>query len=382
MGRALAILLIATVWMAFGVAVYVYLGAHRSTLAARAKKPGEEVKAGPITRLPGTLYLAQAGALYRLQGGVFTEVLSAPGGASAWTQPSFMGDGRLLVVRKDYASSDIYEFDPRSGTRSQMTHNASRVTESNHWAFYPRLSPDGSSLFFSYDRKDPNSYYNVVLSVYAMPVGGSFNQARRWTLPANYTGGDLEPVPLHSGGVVYTKYSFDEKTNKILSQIYLTTRIQSPGKPLTPLEDDCSQPALSSDGSRLAMVCTGGKQFADVEVASFDGSKLGDRQVLASGQLASQPTWAPDGSGLVYLAPQGPSGHFQLWLQAVPAPAPPPTAAPVPTRSPARGAQPTKPTATPAASPTPTVTPPPIPPPVQLTNDLDFDATSTIAWHS
>jgi hypothetical protein len=382
MGRAVAILLIATVWMAFGAAVYVYLGAHRSTLAAKAKKPGEEIKEGPIARLPGTLYLVQAGALYRLQRGVFTQVLSAPGGASGWTQPSFMADGKLLVVRKDYASSDIYEFDPSNGTRSQMTHNASRVVESNHWAFYPRLSPDGSSLFFSYDHKDPNSYYNVVLSVYAMPVGGSLNQAHRWTLPANYTGGDLQPIPLHSGGVVYTKYLFDDKTNRILSQIYLTTRIQSLGKALTPLEDDCSQPALSPDSSRLAMVCTGGKQLADVEVAPFDGSRLGDRQVLASGQLASQPTWAPDGSGLVYLAPHGLSGHFQLWLQAVPAPPPPPTAAPIPTRSPARGAKPSSPAATQAPSPSPAVTPTPIPPSVQLTNDVDFDATSTIAWHA
>ncbi len=378
-GRALAILLMAVVWVGSGVAVYLYFGAQRTTLANQARKPTDvKLKQGPISHLPGTLYLAQGGSLYRLQRGSFTPVLKAPGGASVWTQPAFKPDGQgLVVVRRDYGSSDLYSVDS-SGRETPLTHNANRAVEANHWAFYPHLSPDGGSIFFSYDRKDPANAYNVVLSVYSMPAGGTFSQARKWTVPVSYTGGDVQPIPLPSGSVIYTKYSFDNKTNKILSQIYLTPRAGAPGKPLTAIEDDCSQPAMSPDGQRLAMICTGGKQFASLEIAHFDGSNVGPAQVLVSGQLAAQPTWSPDGASVVYFAPQGLNGHFQLWQIATPAPAPRAAAAPAP--SPARSSQTAKPTPTP--TPTPTPSPSPTPQPVQLTSDLDFDATSTIAWHA
>jgi len=381
-GRAAAVLLMAAVWIASGVAAYLYLGTHRTMLAGEAKKPTEaRLRQGPISHLPGTLYLVQGGTLYRLERGSFGAVLNAPGGASRWTQPVFTPNGQsLVVVRRDYGSSDLYLVDTSGHNLNLLTHNASRTVEANHWAFYPRLSPDGSSLFFSYDRKDPSNFYNVVLSVYAMPMsaGSSFNQARKWTVPTSFTGGDIQPVPLPSGAVIYTKYSFDNKTSKILSQIYLTPRAGAQGKALTAIEDGCLQPALSPDGQRLAMICTGGKQFASLEIAHFDGSSLGPAEVLVSGQLAAQPTWSPDGTGVVYLAPQGPHGHFQLWLQPVPAPAPPASTTPTPSST--RGSQAAR--STPTAPPTPTIAPSPLPQPIQLTSDLDFDATSTIAWHA
>src|SRR5215471_18610099 len=334
--RVVAMALTVAVWMTTGVGVYLYLSAHRSTFDQAARRPDEanlNARNSPLGHLPGTLYLVQAGTLYRLQQGTFTAVLNSPGGAAGWTQPAFLPHGQgLVVARRDYAYSDLYLIDREGKVQSQLTHNANTTVELNHWAFYPRLSPDGGSLFFSYDRKDPSNFYNVVLSVYAMPMsaGSSFNQAKKWTVPTSFTGGDIQPVPLPSGAVIYTKYSFDNKTSKILSQIYLTPRAGAPGKALTAIEDGCLQPALSPDGQRLAMICTGGKQFATLEIAHFDGSNLGPAQVLASGQLAAQPTWSPDGSSLVYVAPQGLGGHFQLWQQPVPATAPPASTAPTP----------------------------------------------------
>ena len=380
-GRALAILLMAAVWIASGVGVYLYFGAHRTTLAVQARKPTDvNLREGPISHLTGTLYLVQGGTLYRLQHGNFAPVLNAPGGASVWTQPAFRPDGQgLVVVRRDYGSSDLFQIDLSGHVQNQLTHNASRTVEANHWAFYPRVSADGSALFFSYDRKDPVNLYNVVLSIYSMPASGSFAQARRWTAPAAYTGGDIQPIPLPSGSVIYTKYSFDNKTNRILSQIYLSPRAGAPGKALTTIDDDCSQPAVSPDGQRLAMICTGGKQLASLEIAHFDGGNLGPPQVLVSGQLAAQPTWSPDGSSLVYMAPHGSGGHFQLWQLSAPAL---PIASPEP--SPTRGSQAARATQrpTPTSTPTPTPASSPPPQPIQLTSNLDFDATSTIAWHA
>lgn len=384
--RLVAMLLIASVWAATGFAVYVYLGSHRSALASQAKRPGQGgPKDGPIQHLPGTLYLVQDGTLYRLQRGTFTVLLKSPGGSAGWSQPAVTPDGQsLVVVRRDYAYSDLYLVDPAGNVQSQMTHDANKTVELNHWALYPRLSADGTTVFFSYDPKDRLNNYNVVLAVWSAPLAGTVNQMKKWTTPNNYTGGDLQPSPLAAGGVIYTKYAFQQATNKIMGQVWLTTRAGAAGRPLTQPEEDCSQAILSPDGRRLAMICTGGKQLTTIEIASFDGTNVGPRQVIASGQLAGQPTWAPDGGSLVYLAAQGISGHFQLWLQQLPQPPPPPvaTASPVTLKpaTPPRGARVASPTATPVPSPTPTVTPPPKA--VQLTTDLDFDATSTIAWHA
>src|SRR5215471_14498329 len=138
-GRVGVVVLMATVWIASGVAAYLYLGAHRTMLAGEAKKPTEaRLRQGPISHLPGMLYLVQGGTLYRLERGSFSPVLKAPGGASRWTQPVFTPNGQsLVVVRRDYASSDLYLFDTSGRSPTLLTHNASRTVEANHWAFYP-----------------------------------------------------------------------------------------------------------------------------------------------------------------------------------------------------------------------------------------------------
>lgn len=385
--RALTLALIAATWLASGIGTYVFLSSQRSTLASQARRPGEEAASanGPLQRLPGSLYLVQDGTLYRLQHGTFTPLLK-PAGAASWTQPAVSPNGQsLVVVRRDYAYSDLYLVDTAGHVQSQLTHDANKTIELNHWAMYPRLAADGTTLFFSYDPKDRFNSYNVVLAVWSVPLGGSVSQMRKWTTPQGYTGGDLQPVPLPKGGVLYTKYSLDAAANKILAQIYLTTRTGTAGRALTPAADDCSQPSLSPDGQRLAMICTGGTQLANVVVAAFDGTNIGPRQVVVSGQMAAQPTWAPDSTSLIFLAAQGVSGHFQLWLQPIPQ-LPPPVA---PTPSPARAAATSRGARAAAATPTPTPspaapapTPTPLPAPVQLTTNLNFDATSTIAWHA
>lgn len=388
--RGLALVLITVVWVSCGVGVYLALSGQRSTLAAKAKKPGEEqTKNGPLQRLPGTLYLVQDRTLYRLQKGTFTPIL-APSGQSGWTQPAISPDGQsLIVVRRDYSSSDLYQVDTAGHVQRQLTHNANNTIELNHWALYPRLGADGQTLWLSYDPKDRFNNYNVVMAVWSIPLGAAASQLHKWTTPHDYTGGDIQPVPLASGGVIYTKYALQSTTNRIMSQLWISTRAGTVGRALTPADADCSQAALSPDQRKIAMICTGGTQIATLEVASFDGTNIGPRQILVAGQLAAQPTWAPDGDSLVYLAAQGLSGHFQLWLQQVPV-LPPPT--PTPTEVAARGttsrgtsrvaAARTTPTPTPLPSGSPSASPTPLAPPLQLTNNLDFDATSTIAWHA
>ncbi len=380
--------LMTVVWLATGTGVYLYLSSHRSTLSTAARTPTAPGAAGGsrLSQLPGTLYLVQDGTLYRLQHGRFKSVLQKPEGTAMWSQPAFMPDGQsLVVVKKDYAFSDVYVVDLAGNVRRALTDNSNQTVELNHWAFYPRPSPDGGRVFLSYDPHDQYNRYNVVMAIYAMPVSGTFGDAQQWTSPDHYTGGDVQPLPVPSGAVIFTKYVFDEISARTRGQISISASVDRPPTPLTDPGEDCSQAALSTDGRRLAMTCTNGAT-ASIVVAAFDGFKLTSRQTLVVDQLAAQPTWAPDGRSLIYLAPEGVSGHWQLWQVQVPdvaAPAPPAPTTPAALQkvhaAPPRGVT--------VANPTPSVKPVStaalqLPSPVQLTSDLNFDATSTIAWHA
>ena len=113
--------------------------------------------------------------------------------------------------------------------------------------------------------------------------------------------------------MIFTRYAVDAQEH-IRAQLWLQRTPLEQGHALTAVGDDCSQPDLAPGGGTLAMVCTAGGQSAQLEVAGFDGQRLGAARVLASGCLCAFPTWAPDGSGLVYLAPGAVAGDgFDLW---------------------------------------------------------------------
>lgn len=321
---------------AFAVAVYLALASLRHQMGAGpVKRPQEVTSNFPIT---GTMYLTQKGGLYRLQGRRFAEL--SPVG-KGWTQPAVSPDHQsLVVVQRSAQSSDLYLLDLAGKPVRQLTHNAAPDVGSSHWAFYPGFAPDGGSVFFSLD--SPKQGYRVDLTVWSQPLSGA--APRRWTQPNEYTGGDVNPIPIKQGGLLYAEYTIDADGH-IFSQVLLQHRALVDGVPLTRPEDNCGQPSLSPDGAQLAMICAGGgPQLARLEVATFDGSHLGPLQVVVDGRLCSSPAWQPDGRALAYLAPGGPAKRFQLWYVALSTGgAPPPLSQ-------------------------------------QLTTNLEFDATSAIAW--
>ena len=356
---------------------YMYLGGRHSKVAAVAEKPTVASPRPTAVRLPGTLYLAQSGAIYSLSIGRFHQLTPEDG----WTQPSLYPDGsQLLAVRRNDFYSDVYVLGRFGQVLRQVTNNAapgrSNDTTLMHWSFFPRLSPDGGTLWMSYD--EPKFGYDALFSIWAMPIGGTIRQGKLWTNSNDYTGGDVAPIPLPTGGIMYTKYSYGPDGNRI-GQIWVTTR-PTPGgvegRALTSPEDDCSQPSLAPDGGAVAMICTHEGQRADLVIDLWNGSKLTPFKTAITDQLVAQPTWAPDGSGIAYLSPAVPGGPFQLWFlpkNAYNPPPPSPTLVPTPTPGgPYSG---TLPSPTPA----PPVTPPVIKP-IQLTTNSGFDATSPLAW--
>src|SRR2546428_13734063 len=124
------------------------------------------------------------------------------------------------------------------------------------------------------------------------------------------------------------------------------------------------------------MICTYEKQISQLVLASWDASNAGPLKAIITTQLVAQPPWAPDSSGIAYLAPGANDSPFHLWFLPKNAYAPPPPSpTPVPTPTPGGPYSGTLPTPTPA--------PPvaaPVVKPIQITTNNGFDATSPIAW--
>ncbi|MDQ6713789.1 MAG: hypothetical protein M3Z28_11470 [Candidatus Dormibacteraeota bacterium] len=358
--RRIAAVLFLPVMLAFGSGVYLYLGTLKSKVVQAP--PVSPTLTRPKFVLPGTMFVVQQGRLFKLNGGSFTEI--GPGGD--WSQPTLTPDHtRLVAVLRGGWSSDLYLLDLDGHVLRRLTRDDSRYIDSNHWAFYPRISPDGANVVYSFDSPKANG---VDLAVWSMPLNGAQSQARRWTDPYWYTGGDVSPIPLAGGGLLFVRHSIDPSTT-VHSQIYYQSRALAIAKPLTAEADDCSQATLSPDGTQIAMICSHGKQSTSLEVASFTGSALGPRRVLIEGGLYASPAWSPDGKALAYFGPQGLTGHFQLWWLPLPVA---PTPSPTNSLSPSTGAR-----ASAVAAPTPT----PAPLPVQVTEGVDLSATSPPVWY-
>jgi hypothetical protein len=360
------------------VFTYVYLGGRQSKVTVAAQKPTAAIPRPAAFTLPGKLYIAQSGALYSLSVGRFHQLTAEDG----WTQPSLYPNTEdLLAVKRSAVQSDVYILGPYGQVLRRMTNNSAPsrsydVTGDSHWSFYPRLTPDGRTLFMSYD--SPKFGYDVPFTIWAMPIGGTIRQGRIWTNSHDYTGGDMEPIPLPTGGIMYTKYNYDFQGN-LMGQLWLTTRATPygyEGRALTSQAEDCQEPSLSPDGRHVAMICTYEKQISRLEIASWNGSTLGPRQVVITDQLVAEPTWAPDGSGIAYLAPVTADSLFQLWFLPKNAYNPPvPSPTPVPTPTPGGPYNGTLPSPTPAP-----VVAAPVIKPIQITTNDGFDATSPMAW--
>jgi hypothetical protein len=356
---------------------YVYLGGRQSKVAVPVQKPTAASPTARAFKLPGTLYLAQSGALYSFSTGRFHQLTPEDG----WTQPSLYPDSTyLLAVKKNDLFSDVYIVGRYGQIVRQITNNTASIrdpdTGSRHWSFYPRLSPDQRTLWMSYD--SPKFGYDVPFSIWAMPIGGTIRQGKLWTNSHDYTGGDMQPIPLAGGGIMYTKFNYGPDGN-LIGQLWRTTRATPngvEGKALTAPGDDCIEPSISPDGTQVAMICTYERQIARLEIAPWNGSTLGPRRAWILDQLVAQPTWAPDGSGIAYLAPGAGAAPFQLWFLPKAAYNPPvPSPTPVPTPTPGG------PYNGPLPSPThaPAVVAPVIKP-IQITTNDGFDATSPMAW--
>lgn len=300
--------LLVVAMLCFGIGVYHAAGLLRASHVG-VQRP-TQVSA---PSLPGTMYLVQGGAIYRFRKGQFTQITADDGWAQVAVNPA---GSQLVAVERHVNYSDLYLLSTGGRTIAQLTRNGpGSRPENNHWSFYPRFSPDGSTLFYDYDPKDPFNTYRVDLSIYSSPSDPASGSSVKWTEPNQYTGGDVAPQPLADGGLVYSKYSIDTSF-KVASQIWYQARPGSFGAALTDAADGCGQPAVSPDGTKVAMVCTkGSTQTSQLDVATFDPTNrsLGPITTLVPDTMLASPAFSPDGKTIAYLAPAVAGGNFQLW---------------------------------------------------------------------
>ena len=159
--RRLGIVVLVLLMASFGVGVYSYLGTLKASPKVAAKAPLPN-RTKPKFYLPGTMFLAQGGSLFKLQDGRFSQIATGN-----WSQPTITPDHtHLVAVSRSTSSADLFLLDLDGHIVRQLTRNGNRSNVSyNHWSFYPRVSPDGHTLYYSWDPKDINNGNRVDLAI-------------------------------------------------------------------------------------------------------------------------------------------------------------------------------------------------------------------------
>jgi Tol biopolymer transport system component len=324
----------------FGFVVYSVMGTLKSTKNISHKPTQTQA----LLDLPGTVTLVQGGNIYRLNNLQFTQV-KAP--ALDWVQVEPAPGGDILAVAYAPMYSDVYLLNPQGQILRQLLQESSSYYFQNHWAYYPKVSPNGATLFYATDWLDPYAAYDVDFQIQAVPFASPSANPTIWSTPNQYQGGDVEPIPLANGGIIYAKYAV-ATTGATYAQLVYASSPYADLDYLTTPAQDCAEPALSPSGTEIAMVCTDNSlQTTTLQVASFNGTALGTPVVVSTGPLPASPTWSANGKSLIYLNTllTDKASPFQLWW--------------IPNAL--------------AAKPSP---------PQQVTEDLDFTATSPPIWTS
>ena len=265
---------------------------------------------------------------------------------------SISADGRKLVTVKGDTSSSIWRYTPSTKALSQVTEESrnleglqglvelpdksllytrSEAKQGQIWvagpdgknsrallaeqgfSLAPSVTPDGRYIVFNLQKdKDRSS------RIWRATADGK-NAVMLTEDNAEYA--DFNPQLTPDGKTVI----FQRQVTNVDRSVLMKVSVDG-GEPATVFSNDdlsAFMPRISPDGKRLAFVTYDIHTFDKrMQIASFDGSRLGKIENTLEMNLISQYYWSPDGKSLTALSTRG--GTPNLWRLPVDGSAPAP----------------------------------------------------------
>jgi TolB protein len=203
------------------------------------------------------------------------EILASP---RELISPSWSPDGQKLAYvsfEKNY--SEIYIHDIRKGIRRRIArypgHNGA-----------PSWSPDGTQLAIVLSKRRKNDRSNFNIYIYTLKTKQLKRLTKHWAI-------DTYPIWTPDGKfIVFTS----DRSGR--PQIYKIPLSGGRAERLTFEGKENDRPVLSPDGKYLAMVQSGGGRS---QIAVLD-LVYGSLRVVTDGSLDESPSFAPNGSMIIY----------------------------------------------------------------------------------
>ncbi|NJC94762.1 MAG: DUF5050 domain-containing protein [Anaerolineae bacterium] len=165
--------------------------------------------------------------------------------------------------------------------------NRRQLTDFSATAFYPSVSPDGGTVYFS-------SRQSGRFEIYSIPING----------------GGLEKLTNDIGSLYGSELSPDDEWIVFANQGSGLWQMRPDGKNPHPITDrDDIDPTWSPDGSQIAFASSraGDRQLF---VMNTDGSNI--RQVTDLDHMGGRSAWSPDGTRLAFY--RGPAGDHNIYI--------------------------------------------------------------------
>ncbi|MCB1634838.1 MAG: Tol-Pal system beta propeller repeat protein TolB [Xanthomonadales bacterium] len=198
--------------------------------------------------------------------------------------PAWSPDGRYLAyVTFEHGGQSIYMHEVSTGSRR-------RLTSYKGINGAPAFSPDGRSMALTLS-KDGNP------EIFVMDIGSG-----RLTKLTSHYSIDTEPVWMPGGQeILFTS----DRAGK--PQIYRVPASGGNASRVTSVGDYNARANVSYDGRKIAMV-QGNKNVYRIAVLDRERSETGTTRLITPGPLDESPSFAPNGSMILYAAREGAQG--------------------------------------------------------------------------
>lgn len=261
--------------------------------------------------LPGQLLFVQDGIIWKWSGDGAFPLL----GAGVAYQPAWSPDGnRIAYVEKGDSYSDLMLASAAGEHIQQLTFNGSsqppgsqeRVREST-WALYPAFARDGDEIVVSGQAAPPFGSPAIEYNLGLFAINTRSGVARQL----------FADNEAHCGRAVYAPdgrtivYTHAHLGADGYQQLYRLDPIEGTNSPFPGAPQNSYDPSFSPDGDWLAFAA---RIDGRTDILALPAAGGGEAIRLTEQGSARAPAFSPDGSKIAFLAiPPGAAG-FEIWV--------------------------------------------------------------------